>query len=211
MWLPDDTKISGRNTVGQWKVLKPRLSSFNDHNSWKEAYQEFFWKRISSRYLRPIKVILDRETYLGEGFSVMTIQCALIEFLESTYQGLKYRFLKKGEHLNLYEYNTSQKLFESFLLNEEPFRNHFNQDLATEFYKNIRCGLIHEAATKGTWKIKGKHQTKIIEKTQTETVVYRTNFQVALKEFLNNYKAELLQSKDRKEAFIRKIDSLCKP
>jgi len=210
MWLLDDTRISGYNTVGDWKVCKTIISDFSDRKSWEDAYKKFFGERVDTRYLTPIRFIIENGTYIGEGFSVMTIQCALVEFLESTYQGLKYRFLRRGESLNPFEYNRSQDLFESFLPNREPFKRHFNdRSLATDFYKNIRCGLLHEASTKGNWIIRAKHPTKIVEKTQNETIVYRTNFQEALEEYLELYKQELLCSADIKQAFIRKIDSLC--
>ena len=45
-------------------------------------------------------------------------------------------------------------MFVNFLSKREPFKQVFNEPLAKEFYKNIRCPLLHEAATRGGWVIR---------------------------------------------------------
>jgi hypothetical protein len=141
--LSDDICIAGIKTVGDWKDLKQKLLGSKDSKLWEKAFKDFFYARLRCRYLRPIDSIKIKEKYLGEGFSIMTILCSLIEYLEATYQGKSYRYLRRGESLGPHEYNMSKEIFVSFLTQRTPFNSYFDPHLAEEFYKNVRCGLLH--------------------------------------------------------------------
>ena len=145
--------IAGSKTPKDWYLLKQRLIENSCEKTWKQALNEYFLKRLNLHYLNPIKVLQRHGTFSGEGFSILAILCTLIEFLESTVKGFKYRFLKSGEKLDKFEYSKSSKLFIDFLCNREPFNKEFNSTLAMEFYINIRCGLLHEAQTKNRWRV----------------------------------------------------------
>ncbi len=84
--------------------------------------------------------------------------------------------------------------------------------MARDFYIDVRCGLLHEARTKNNWIIKG-HSAKglLFEEEGHEIILYRDDFYLALKEFIANYRQELVDSVERKAAFIRKFDRLCLP
>jgi len=200
--------IAGSKTADDWKSFRTKIDQSNDKNLWEKAYTEYFLERLEKRYFVPIKLLMENSTYQGEGFSIVTIHCSLIEFLETSIQGLKYKYLKKGQKLSKYEYSSSKKIFIKFLSSREPFKNHFTKDSAREFYENIRCGLLHEAQTKNGWVIHGcSSDKKIID--QKQRVVFRNNLQDAFTDFLNIYKHDLLNSTDYQAAFIRKFDSLC--
>lgn len=96
-----------------------------DVGVWREAAKDYFHQRLFSRYLEPIGVLQDHGTYTGEGFSIAAIQCTLIEFLESTVQGLTYRYRRGATTLGPYEYSNSKDLFVSFLKTRDPFSNDF--------------------------------------------------------------------------------------
>jgi len=212
MQLSSTTYIAGRKTVADWNALKPSLVDMTNTVLWTSVYNDFYIARLKDRYLDPIKSIKQDGGYTGEGFSIMTIICSLIEFLETTYQGKNYRYRRTGEPvLGQFEYSASGQIFIDFLTNRSPFNLQFNAQTSEEFYKNIRCGLLHEARTNGNWTIWGNSGNKtLIKKTATETIVYRDDFYDALLEFINtNYKNDFLLSTDRKEAFIRKFDKLC--
>lgn len=147
----------------------------------------------------------------GEGFSIVAVQCSLIEFLESTIQGKSYRHRRDADPpLGQYEYSNSGSIFESFLMNRTPFNGEFvTQPLARDFYVNVRCGLLHEARTKNGWVIRGKHGSRMIDATGAPKIVYRNDFQKALLEFVTGYKKALISDSAAQEAFIRKFDSLC--
>jgi hypothetical protein len=200
--------IAGSKTPEDWRLLKQRLIENSCEETWKEALDDYFLKRLNLRYLNPIKVLRKHGTSSGEGFSILAILCTLIEFLESTVKGFNYRYLKNGEKLGEFEYSKSSKLFKDFLCNREPFNKEFDSELATNFYINIRCGLLHEAQTKNRWRIRAKNKKgKMIDKDQK--LVYRDSFMEAISSFIDIYCIELKSNKKFQEAFIRKYDSLC--
>ncbi|MCD0472569.1 hypothetical protein [Flavobacterium sp. JAS] len=212
MQLPLSTYISGRKTVADWNTIRASLTDFNNISLWTTVYNDYFIRRLDDRYLSPIRSIKQDGCYTGEGFSIMTIICSLIEFLETTYQGKNYRYRRTGDPpLGQYEYGASTQIFIDFLINRTPFNMQFNRQNADDFYKNIRCGLLHEARTNGNWTIWGNSGNSIlIKKTSTVTIIYRDDFLEALLKLINvDYKSELLSSTERKEAFIRKFDNLC--
>jgi hypothetical protein len=210
--LPLTTYIAGRKTVADWAALKPSLIDLNNISLWTTVFNDYYITRLSDRYLDPIKYIKESGGYSGEGFSIMTVICSLIEFLETTYQGTNYRYRRNGDPpLGPFEYSVSGQIFTDFLTNRAPFNLQFDVQSAEDFYKNIRCGLLHEARTNGNWTIWGNSGNgTLIKKTSTETVIYRDDFYDALLEFINDhYKTDLLSSTDRKNAFVRKFDKLC--
>jgi len=92
-----DVHIAGSRTTVDWQAFRAKLKPGGEVALWKKAFDDYFYERLSLRYLEPIKVLQDNGTYQGEGFSIVAIQCTLIEFLESTVQGISYRFRRKGE------------------------------------------------------------------------------------------------------------------
>lgn len=200
--------IAGSKTPEDWYQLKQRLIENSCEETWEEALNDYFLKRLDIRYLNPIRTLQKHDTLSGEGFSILAILCTLIEFLESTVKGFNYRYPKYGEKLGKFEYSKSSKLFKDFLCNREPFNKEFDSELATNFYINIRCGLLHEAQTKNRWRVRAKNKEgKIIEKDQK--IIYRDNFMEAIKLFIKLYSVELKSNKKFQEAFIRKFNSLC--
>jgi hypothetical protein len=212
MQLPLTTLITGRKTVGDWISISAELSDFENNSLWTSVFNDYFLTRLNDRYLNPINAIKKGGLYTGEGFSIMTIICSLVEFLETTYQGINYRLVRRGDSpLTAFEYNKSGEIFVSFLTNRLPFKDYFNNQIADDFYSNIRCSLLHEARTSGNWTIWGSSPSELlIEKRDSEIVIYRDDFYEALLDFVNNhYKNELLVSNERKEAFLRKFNKLC--
>ena len=200
--------IAGWKTADDWKSFRPILLSSQDRGLWEKTYEEYFMERLNRRYFDPIRTLLENDTFRGEGFSIVTIHCSVIEFLETTIQGLKYKYLKRGERLGKYEYSSSKAIFISFLTKRQPFNKCFNSGLAREFYESIRCGLLHEARTKNGWVIHAQsHNGHIIDEKQK--VLFRNDLQHAFSEFLAWYRAELIGNPDCQSAFIRKFDSLC--
>ena len=215
--ISDYTKISKSLTVGNWKTLREALIAdmrqepySKEH--WEDAYS-YFNERVNSRFLNPIRWILQGGNNKGEGFSVVALQCMLVEFLESFYQGKVYTTSK---NLQPYEYNTSKTIFREFLMHHSPFSTYFTENKSADgFYVNIRCGLLHEARTKGTSLIKkNSHSDKIFDfigKDRKNLIVYREKFHEAIVQYLEQYKVELLQKQKKALMinFIRKMDDIC--
>lgn len=207
--MNDSTRIAGDKTVADWKDLRERIRiNYNDTKLWDEAWS-IFEGRLQTRYFKPIKDIKDNDTCNGEGFSIMAILCSLIEFLESTYTGEIYKYCQDHQ-LQKFEYNRSKQKFVSFLEQRPPINLIFNRTngLATEFYEMVRCGLLHEASTKGNWTIRVDNNTEFYELHSGEKVIDRNKFEDKIKEYLEYYKTELFSSLDLQNAFIRKMNNI---
>jgi len=154
MTLPDDTRIAGLKTVADWTAMKGQLAACNGLEIWEKAFRDFFEARLDSRYFKPIEALEQMNQYSGEGFAIVTLHCSLIEFLASTLEGKTYRYSRNGNPpLGEFEYSNSRDMFVSFLKKNEPFKGMFSKNGAAEdFYASVRCGLLHEARTKGRWR-----------------------------------------------------------
>ncbi|MFM7896133.1 MAG: hypothetical protein ACKO8L_09445, partial [Flavobacterium sp.] len=142
-------QIAGKLTIENWEELEKKLNPKKDEN-WDLAFN-FFEERIKTKYLNPIHVIQKMKDNSGEGFAVVSLQCSLIETIECFIKGIIY------EHPNFILPNNkifkkgSQGIFKSFLKFRSPFCN-LNVD-GEDFYKSVRCALLHETQTKQGWKI----------------------------------------------------------
>ena len=229
---PDDNfKIAGNFRVNDWKELQENLSTDDVQNTenWDKAFN-IFEVRVKTRFLNPINEILRMypDGGKGEGFSVVALQCILIEFFQAFYYG---KTFARDPDRNNYEYDNSyDEMFSKFLNMHKPFSKFFCkhgtngkpncEKISTyTFYKNFRCGLLHEAATKfsATIRIEKREGSKIldpyheilIERLNGKIILYRTPFQKALEGYVEDYKRELMSSTDRREAFCRKMNELC--
>lgn len=70
---------------------------------------------INDRFLKPIEKILKGDEQSGEGFTIVAIDCILMEFLEALHQGRVYRYRESNRPGPPQEYSGSQELFVSFL------------------------------------------------------------------------------------------------
>ncbi len=228
-------KIAGNFRVNDWKTLEGHLSTddVNNTENWDKAFN-IFEIRVKTRFLNPINEILrmNPDAGKGEGFSVVALQCILIEFFEAFYHGKIYK--NKNPDPSKHEYNNSyDDIFSKFLNSHLPFSNFFcshgtNPNASCEkistytFYNNFRCGVLHEAATKGKALIQTEkkdghgnildpHHEELIWKNPSngEIILYRTPFQKALENYIQDYKRELMSSLERREAFKRKMNELC--
>lgn len=208
MRLPDDIYITNVKQVKDWFEIREQLLIDNSEDIWRKVFDEFYWARINERYLVPVKIIRKHRESTGEGYSIMAILCSLIEFLESTWQGINYRY---GTRPAENEYRSSRDVFVSFLTARAPFSGEFNSELAGEFYEKVRCGVLHEARTKGQWIISATDvAVPIIRREGDKVRLNRNQFADAIEEcVLLHYYNALLESVPVKQAFIRKWDAIC--
>jgi len=156
-----------------------QLNLENDQsNDWGKAI-DIFKKRIASRYLEPVDMLIKKDndrspTDRRYGFTILAIDCLLIETLQSFREGLTNT---KGK---------SKDMFVNFLTQRESFRDDFKKDEAERFYYDIRCGILHQAEILGDsllWSVgsvKGKNfngtpylnRTKIHELIKKEVDLY---------------------------------------
>jgi hypothetical protein len=204
-------KIAGKNTDKQWFALKARLQSKPSQDLWDSAYRSFYRERIDTRYLRPIASIPDTQN--GEGFAIATLFCSLIEFLESCERGHNFQPVLKAQlQPNEYNQETASRYFKDFLKKREPFKTLIPLALVNSFYKDVRCGLLHEARTKGTWLISSAASSGVlISQSASQITLFRRQLAPALETYFVDYRNRLLNDPITQQAFIRKFDHLCIP
>ncbi len=208
-----DVKIAGEFTVDDWDAREIVLNTVGGPQNWKQAYEDFFVGRLETRYFEPIRLLKKHGGREGEGFSIVTLQCSLIEFLASTLEGKSYKRRPDDADASWkcgdYEYSGSSRLFNHFLTEQIPFKNHFGSiTAANKFYKNVRCALLHEARTKGGWRILAGNSTDPPVDVKNK-IVYRDNLQLAFDEFVEWYGEKLTKCEKHQRAFLRKFKSIC--
>lgn len=122
---------------------------------------DFICQRLFTRYLKPFSYKDDDfESQYKNGFSIMANCCLLIETLQSFKNG--WEDTKSPR---------SSQAFRDFFSTESEFSEFVDID----FYKNIRCGILHQGETYGGWKLnrgnkKGskKPPKKLIDKSTKE-------------------------------------------
>ena len=78
---PGDFIIAGKKRVSHWRAFRGTLIVGAAPALWAKAYKDYFYARLSYRYLKPLKTLQTNGPIRGEGFSIVAIQCSLIEFL----------------------------------------------------------------------------------------------------------------------------------
>ncbi len=199
-------------TIETWPAVRPQLVDNPGEELWRKAFEDFFLCRLESRYFRPIEILKTQDRFVGEGFSIMTLLCSLVEFLESTWQGKNFRYISRKERKNgvrpgKFEYSDSSDIFVTFLCERAPFSEQFNVTLAREFYRSVRCGLLHEAQTKNGWKIRAKSIDGTLMDVRRKAV-FRDDFRKGIDAFVREYGRGLVRERDRQAAFVRKFDYL---
>lgn len=139
----------------------------------KKRMADFIYKRFNERYIEPFEAIEDKTK--KNGFSLMAIACLMIEALESFWQGL-------GDTKNI-----SKKIFMDFFSHCLELKD-FN-GLEEQFYKNIRCGILHQAETRAGWKISREKNIPLLDKERR--IINANRFHTKLKYYLERYKKEL--------------------
>lgn len=213
-----------------WKTLRVRLNNSYDYNTTWEKVINLFRQRIEHFYFDPIESILAPQSKKGEGFSILTLQCALIEMFAAFRTGTIYNRNKPRTGGLAFEYKSSSQRFIGFLYSENIFENHFyiikpNGDKrinypydANDFYDKVRCGLMHEARTKEDWRItanpkkaSGKNVFIGID-SEKQKVIHRSKLHDSMKSYFEKYLLELRdsnnQGKQLRRFLGRKLDHL---
>ena len=226
----------GRQILDKQTWLKHRIElngSYGYSEDWKTIIK-LFENRIKDFYFVPINDILRPNNRKGEGFSVLTLQCALIEMFAAFKQGKihTHKRPKKDEKRPTYEYYDSDKCFVEFLESEDVFENQFfikdkETNIITshpifdakEFYGKVRCGLMHEARTKEDWLISAAEPekydvTKFLFYNESDKTkkINRTILQKQLEKYFSSYIIKLsiedVEGQSLRRLLARKLDHL---
>ncbi len=199
------------NEIKRWKGMRKKLAgNYSNLPIWGDAiflYQE----RLENKYFNPILTLINDGPQKGEGFTILTAQCALIESFAAFEKGLIFNFNKTTGDPK-YQYKKSKDLFVNFLLDAVIFENNFWKTsgktkqpiatLASDFYSDVRCGLMHEARTKNNWHINTDSNVpfnsgKFLKIEKGKISVLRSVLHFSLVKHLQNYSAKL--SEDNKD------------
>lgn len=207
------THYSDKN---EWSIARQYIN--RGDNSMLEKAISIFKNRLENKYLIPIKhlqSLSDKDSPgKGEGFAIMTLACCLIEFLQSTREGVVYKH-KDVNSTSIsralpYEYSSSSKLTIEFLTKNEPFKSYFtSNNKAAKFYDQVRNGLVHEAATKKKTLIHRTNNQGLLIKNEADNyIVYRDIFVSYLRKYFKSYIDQIRKDQDLMKNFTRKMDYL---
>jgi hypothetical protein len=126
----------------------------------------FLRKRYEARFFAPIECLQTASnTNDGYGFSMMALCCLLVETIQCYREGMPttgrsewcalVRIQKSEEVPKNYQLQQNipkkgQQVFEQFF---RDYQNFFPNVNGSDFYPNIRNGLLHQAQTKNGWTI----------------------------------------------------------
>jgi hypothetical protein len=145
-------------------------------------------RRFAERYLAPI-------TGSGKhGFTMMAISSLMVEALSSFENGWD---TTRGMGSRPFQ------LFFAAHSALEPFNN-----IADEFYRNIRCGLLHQAETKGGWRIFRKGPLCDTPNRSINATAFARALDQALVEYVTKLKS-LPWNADLWRNAICKLDCIC--
>lgn len=181
--------------AAEWRTLR-----LDDHASpeWTTAVL-ILEGRIHERYIEPIDhLIATEETQPAIkrrfGFTVLAVDCLLIETLGAFLDGL--------EDTD----GRSKTTFCKFLTTRPLFKGDFTQKLAERFYKEFRCGILHQAEISGESKVWAVGP--LIRDDAGKLIVNRNKLHELLKAEFQNYLAELRNpaNVDLRSKFRTKMD-----
>ncbi|MDD3732066.1 MAG: hypothetical protein PHU88_06790 [candidate division Zixibacteria bacterium] len=185
--------ISPRYIAGDWKKI-----TFQSEEDWQLAV-EIFKDRIRERFLNPLEHI---EKYPYAGFAVLALDCLLIEMLQQFREGVNRTPTGKS------------KLFFISFLTETGFKKYFDKRQAELFYRQIRCGILHQAEVRGSSRVLVSDLEPMVAYASDRRglVVNRTFFHEQLLTEFDNYTRELLNSANRelRVKFKSKMMAICK-
>lgn len=131
----------------------------------------------------------------------MAIDCLLIETLQQFIEGVSKTTDGKSECY-----------FKKFLISY--FKENFDDEKAKMFYKQIRCGILHQAETKESSKIKISHELPIVKFTKEKDglIINRKKFHEKLKKAIKSYIEQLKDKTNEplRNNFRKKMDYICR-
>lgn len=177
----ESTKLTSTVTVKQYRKFK------SDQN--RDAIANLIFDRFFERYLEPFK-----NNQSKHGFSMMAIGCLMTESLYCFKKGRK----TAGEAGGI--------AFENFFSESTALKDFHGH--GEDFYKNVRCGILHQGETYDGWKILRtgdlfQETAKVVNATK-----YLNAMELDLKAFTANLKNTPFSSKPWK-GVIKKLDHIC--
>lgn len=214
------SRISSQSNTKDWNELRVKLLDRKKNtDNWKTVI-DLFEQRIQDRYFNVLDILINlKRKSLGEGFSILTLECTLIEYIATLENGMIFKYDKAPD--KAYCYTKSAKWYNKFLNSAPIFNGYFHGAgsylCANDFYQNVRCGLIHEARTRNGWKVGIFEKNKNKDKSNTKLFELKTIYRTALKnalsdhfqKFCNAAKEDSVLGRRNRKYIARKLDVIC--
>lgn len=190
----EPVRISPNSTVNDWKAL-----TFSTEKDWQKAI-DIFEDRYNARFMKVIRFV---EGYEYSGFAVLALDCLLIETLQQFREGVSETPPRKSENY-----------FVRFLT-ETSFGRFFDRRLATMFYKQIRCGILHQAEIKDSSRVLIRSTVLLVglAKDRNGLIINRILFHRQLVKEYKNYVSQLRKNNPPnsklRSNFKTKMDRIC--
>ena len=176
--MTEHTKLSSSMTIARYR----RLEAAAD----KQALSRFMVERFNERYFRPIE-----DSPSKHGFAMIAVACLVIETLESFYQG------------RADTRNASTQMFRDFFARDTDLKDFAGGN--DWFYKDIRCGILHQSESRGGWRVLRRGPLLDIPcKAINATAVLR-----ALHRAVEQYAAQLQSDEILWKNFQKKMGAVC--
>jgi hypothetical protein len=180
--------------------IKLNLTITSAEKDWCKAI-DIFQDRIKGRYMDIIDRIIDDRCLMIDGFSIMALNCLLIETLLQFKNGWD-----ETQNSNCYEYSR-------FLTEEFP-HIFINDTLARKFYRDIRCGILHSAQTKNGSQltINKEYVVEFINNGKGRSIsVDVLGISRIIKDYFSSYIEKLkdCSNEDERYCFLKKMKYLC--
>ena len=181
--MPSNTYLSSNVTINKYRFFEKARDV--------PSIVKFVKERFTERYITPMRVVKEKK----HGFTIMAVSCLMIEALESFYKGWADST------------NKSEKAFCDFFDRNNNFS--FIRKYGKDFYRGVRCGILHQAESTDGWHIRRKGP--IFEPT-TKTVNAKL-FHDEIEKSLKNYCTDLQSADwdgDIWKKFREKMKAVCK-
>lgn len=125
---PETTKLSNGTTVAEYRALVANRN--------RSKIAEMIQQRFTERYLDPVT---ERSSTAMHGFTMLAVCCLMVEALEAFCQGVDETP------------SPNRKAFQDFFNRYDDFAE--LRPLVRQFYKGVRCGILHQAETTKRWRV----------------------------------------------------------
>lgn len=189
---PELTELATNFTVRDYKAARDKALSGDV--SAKSMIADAIRLRFMERYIKPAM-----DPGCKHGFAMMAVSCLMIEALESFRQGWK----------DTSEPGKGKAAFCFFFDSNVRFKDF--RGLSQQFYKNVRCGILHQAETTGGWRITRDRKQVPFFDSASHTInahCFLANLAEVLNGFCDTLKAADLNSQDWKNV-IKKMNAIC--
>jgi hypothetical protein len=166
--MADETRLSTRVTVAAYRRMEQDCD--------REEIATFIRDRFRERYVIPVLAVEPGEK---SGFLIMAISCLLIETLETFYQGWESTEPAKKRP------GKSKLAFQLFFDHQWQFKAF--QGHAGQFWKHVRCGILHQGETTGGWRV--MRSGRLFD--EDELLINATDFHRRMSGVLDSYMSEL--------------------